>query len=92
MAEQNAGGLARQGLQGLDLVLDLHVFAPRVGASQLFEEDRVGQVPVVRAQVLRQVFARAVSGVDDAVGSFGKESKPGPSPLPMRVTGRYPIR
>ena len=75
VAEQNAGGLARQGLQGLDLVLDLHVFAPRVGASQLFEEDRVGQVPVVRAQVLRQVFARAVSGVDDAVGSFGKGVK-----------------
>ena len=49
VSEQNAGGLAGQGLEGLDLVLDLHRVAPRVVASQLLEEDRARQVTVVRS-------------------------------------------
>ena len=77
MAEQNAGGLAGQGLEGLNLVLHLHRVAPRVIAAQLLEEDRVGQVPVVRAEVLRQVLARTVTGVDDAVRSLGERVEPG---------------
>ena len=77
MPEQNAGGLAGQGLEGLNLVLHLHRVAPRVVAAQLLEEDRARQVPVVRAEVLRQVLARSVSGVDHAVRALGESVETG---------------
>ena len=72
VSEQNAGGLAGQGLEGLDLVLDLHRVTARVVAAQLLEEDRARQVPIVRSEVLGQVLARAVARVDHAVRALGE--------------------
>ena len=72
VSEQNAGGLAGEGLEGLDLVLDLHRVTARVIAAQFLEEDRARQVPVVRSEVLGQVLARAVACVDHAVRALGE--------------------
>ena len=71
-------------------MLDLHRVTARVVASQLLEEDRARQVPVVRSKVLGQVLARAVSSVDNAVRALGEGVEAGAVSLAHATQGAVP--